>query len=66
MLAQAASFFEQSLRASPAAIEYLRSRGLDGDTAKVFRIGYAPPGWDGLLREFPDSDGHGSISWRPA
>lgn len=30
------------------AIEYLRARGLDGQIAKRFGIGFAPPGWDFL------------------
>jgi len=54
-LAAAATFFERSLRDRPAAIEYLRSRGLDGETVKAYRIGYALPAWDGLLRELGDS-----------
>ncbi|MCC7488929.1 MAG: DNA primase [Gammaproteobacteria bacterium] len=52
VLDRAAGFFEQALRAHPGAIDYLRGRGLDGETAKGFRIGYAPPGWDGLLTQF--------------
>lgn len=55
VLASATNFFEQALRAHPAAIEYLRGRGLDGETARVFRIGYAPPAWDALLGEFPEA-----------
>jgi DNA primase len=54
-LAQAAGFFERSLRDNPAALDYLRSRGLDGDTARAYRIGYAPSSWDGLLRECGDT-----------
>jgi DNA primase len=50
-LARAADYFEKALRTSPAAIDYLRGRGLQGETARDYRIGYAPPAWDGLLRE---------------
>lgn len=56
VLASATNFFEQALRAHPVAIEYLRGRGLDGETARAFRIGYAPPSWDALLGEFPDAE----------
>ena len=54
-LARAATFFEGALRKHDVAIDYLAGRGLDGETARDFRIGYAPPGWDGLLSQFPDS-----------
>ncbi|MEZ5589744.1 MAG: DNA primase [Gammaproteobacteria bacterium] len=52
VLALAANFFSQQLRTHPQrqrAIDYLRGRGLDGTTAKIFGLGYAPPGWDSLL-----------------
>ena len=52
VLALAANFFSQQLRTHPQrqrAVDYLRSRGLDGTTAKTFGLGYAPPGWDSLL-----------------
>lgn len=31
------------------AVDYLRSRGLTGEIARRFSLGYAPPGWDHLL-----------------
>src|SRR5215472_4257897 len=39
-------FFEEQLRAKTGAEarDYLRSRGLDGEAAKRFRLGYAPTG----------------------
>jgi len=49
-------FFRQSLREHPSAIDYLKRRGVDGETARDFAIGYAPPGWDGLLNAL-GSDG---------
>ena len=30
---------------------YLRSRGLDGDVVREYRLGWAPEGWDTLARE---------------
>lgn len=54
-LARAAGFFEASLRGNPQAIDYLRKRGLQGETARDFRIGFAPAARDGLLREFGDT-----------
>ncbi len=45
--------FRQQLRHSPAkqhAINYLQLRGLSGEIARDFGVGYAPPGWDNLLK----------------
>ena len=53
-LEQAASFYTRQLRQhpqAPKAVEYLQGRGLSGEIAADFRLGYAPPGWDNLLRE---------------
>lgn len=43
-----AEFFQQQLKSHPAAIDYLKQRGLDGATAKQFGLGYAPNRWDAL------------------
>jgi len=51
---RAAKFYGARLRDAPRAIEYLKSRGLSGQTAARFRIGYAPPGWQALEAEFGD------------
>jgi len=50
IMAQATDYYRQQLRQSPAAIKYLKSRGLTGEMARDFRLGYAPPGWDNLLK----------------
>jgi DNA primase len=53
VLEDAAVWFRRQLREHPrgaAAVAYLRDRGLDGETAASFALGYAPPGWDGLLQ----------------
>lgn len=50
-LKEAASYFRRQLRDHPRgrlAIDYLKGRGLNGETAAEFGIGYAPPGWDNL------------------
>jgi len=36
-------------------VQYLKSRGLTGNVAASFAIGFAPPGWDNLLKEFGPS-----------
>lgn len=53
LVARADHFFRQQLREHPnrqRAVEYLRQRGLTGQIAGTFGIGYAPPGWDNLSR----------------
>ncbi|MGH8461396.1 MAG: DNA primase [Stenotrophobium sp.] len=53
-LAAAQRFFRDQLRSHAPAIEYLKKRGVNGETAKLFGIGYAPESWDALTRFFPD------------
>jgi DNA primase len=53
VLNQAALFYQQQLKNHPDntfAIDYLKRRGLTGEIAKLFRLGYAPAGWDNLLK----------------
>lgn len=50
-IAQADQFFRQQLREHPLrqrAVDYLRQRGVTGQIAHSFGIGYAPPGWENL------------------
>ncbi len=56
LLEQAGEYFRQQLRAAPAAIEYLKKRGLTGETAARFGIGYAPDAWDGLIKQLGQND----------
>lgn len=56
-LTQADRFFRQQLREHPdrqRAVDYLRRRGLTGQIAATFGIGYAPSGWDNLSRALRD------------
>jgi len=46
------NFYQVQLRKSPKAIAYLKSRGLSGQIAKEFSIGYAPEGWQNLETAF--------------
>ncbi|MDN4503537.1 DNA primase [Alteromonadaceae bacterium BrNp21-10] len=60
LLEKVARFFAHQLKHHPKsanAIEYLKNRGLSGDVVKNFGIGFAPPEWDGALKQFSkDSD----------
>eukprot|EP00119_Amphimedon_queenslandica_P019083 XP_019859502.1 PREDICTED: uncharacterized protein LOC109587720 [Amphimedon queenslandica] len=49
MLERANRFFRNGLRGSKTAKEYLKGRGLGGEIARDFQIGFAPPGWEALL-----------------
>ena len=51
-LAAAEQFFRTQLRQAPAAIEYLKKRGVSGATAKLYGIGFAPDSWDALAQLF--------------
>lgn len=53
LLEAADRFFRQQLRSHPAAreaVDYLKGRGVSGEIAARFGLGFAPPGWDNLLK----------------
>lgn len=49
LMEQAQRYFKEQLRHSQEAIAYLKGRGISGQTAAEWGLGYAPGGWDGLL-----------------
>jgi DNA primase len=57
VLLQAAQHYRTRLKDAPQAIAYLKKRGLSGEIAKSFGIGYAPDEWQGLAAAFTDYDG---------
>lgn len=50
ILVKASELFQAQLKSSERAVDYLKQRGLTGEIAKKFKIGYAPDGW-GFLTE---------------
>ena len=48
LMERASNFYQNQLRHSSEAIDYLKSRGLTGTIAKAFAVGYVPPGWNHL------------------
>jgi len=56
VLAKASDAYRKQLRQSPRAIEYLKGRGLSGEIAARFGLGYATEGWRGLASVFPNYD----------
>jgi DNA primase len=58
LMEQVSKFFCHQLKhhANGAkVIEYIKGRGLSGETAKLYGIGYAPSEWDGALKMFGTS-----------
>jgi DNA primase len=45
----ASAFFEQNLIKSERSQKYLKGRGIDAHTQKLFSLGYAPQSWNALL-----------------
>ena len=55
LLEKVADFYAEQLRShkdAPRAIDYLKGRGLSGEIAATFKLGFAPPGWDNVLKRF--------------
>ena len=56
LMSTIAQFYKQRLRDSQRVIGYLKGRGLTGETAARYGIGYAPDQWRGLEAAVPDYD----------
>jgi len=54
IMARAAQYYKDQLKASPRAVEYCKKRGLTGEVAARFGMGYAPDGWQNLQAIFSD------------
>jgi DNA primase len=54
VLEKAGESYRQHLKAAPKAVAYLKGRGLSGQIAKRFGLGYAPEGWRSLASVFPN------------
>jgi len=50
----ATHYYRDELKRSEVAIAYLKKRGLSGEIAARFGIGYAPGGWQNLATAFSD------------
>ena len=55
-LAKANDHYRKQLKITPRAIDYLKARGLSGEIAATFGMGYAPDGWRALASAFPKYD----------
>ncbi len=54
VMLKAAQFYKAQLKSSDKAIAYLKNRGLTGEIAARFGLGYAPDGWQNLESVFPE------------
>lgn len=54
ILQRASNYYRHELKKSSRAIEYLKGRGLSGQVAARFQMGYAPGGWQNLEAVFDD------------
>lgn len=54
LMLQATRYYREQLKRAPQAIEYLKQRGLSGEIAARFGIGYAPAAWQNLAEIFHD------------
>lgn len=52
MMERAANYYRQELKQSQRAIDYLKGRGLSGEIAKRYSLGYAPDAWQSLEAVF--------------
>jgi DNA primase len=55
LMNQVAQFYQKQLKDAQEAIDYLKSRSLDGTTAQRFMLGFAPSGWDNLAQQLGDT-----------
>ena len=54
VLEKACTAYRKQLKNSSKAVEYLKGRGLSGEVAKQYGLGYAPEGWRSLASVFPN------------
>ena len=51
VLRAATAHFMGELAKSEKTLEYVRRRGIGEETASAFRLGFAPPGWDRIVKK---------------
>ncbi len=59
LVEQISDFYEQQLKHHPeaeAAKQYLKNRGLTGEIAKRFHIGFVPDAWDTVFKQFGNNE----------
>ena len=51
-----ATFFKENLKSSPQAINYIKKRGISGEVAAKFLIGFADSNWNSLVDKFSNKE----------
>lgn len=52
LMKQISQYYYQQFCQTPYAIDYIKNRGLSGEIVKNYQIGYAPQGWDNIIKQF--------------
>lgn len=59
LLEDAQRFYRQQMLETPAgkkALDYIKARNISDETIKIWGLGYAPGGWDTLIKHFAKTD----------
>jgi DNA primase len=62
IMQQASAYYRAELKKSERAIHYLKGRGLSGEIAARFQMGYSPAGWQGLREVFPSYESESLVT----
>lgn len=58
LMQDASGYYQQQLKSNPVAIDYLKQRGLSGEIAQAYGVGYSQKSWDAAIN-------HLSKQYRP-
>ena len=58
LMQEASSYYQQQLKNTPIAVDYLKQRGLSGEIAQAYGVGYSQKSWDAVIK-------HLSTRYRP-
>jgi len=64
LMESATAYYQAQLKENQEAIDYLKQRGLSGEISREFAIGFAPAGWDNLLKRLGSDDKRVSLLQR--
>jgi DNA primase len=56
LMEKIATVYKKQLKTNTLAQDYLKNRGVSGETARQFGLGYAPDAWHSLTNQFAESD----------